>query len=227
MFPISKFSLEKARRLQMLLAEKVIRTDCLPKPIRHVAGVDVAYTASESIGVVAVFDYDSQRPIEYATSRQPTRFPYIPTLLAFREVPPAVSAISNLKTKPDVLLIDGHGIAHPNRFGFASHLGLVLDMPTVGVAKNLLCGRVTDAEDQRWKPIVHGDEIVGGAVVTRQNVKPVYVSVGHKVSLETSINIVLHCAQKHRIPEPIREAHQKAEGIKRGIEGNKSVKKQV
>jgi len=212
-----KFSIEKARRLQMILSKKVILKDCLSHPIRRVAGIDVAYTDRYSIGAVAVFDYDIMRLMEKVISQQITRFPYIPTLLSFRELPPAVSAIRKLKMKPDILLVDGQGLAHPYRLGFASHLGLVLDAPTIGVAKTLLCGDVKEGKNGRWKPIIHEGEVVGAAVFTRSGVKPIYVSIGHKVSLETAIDIVLHCVRKYRVPEPIREAHLTAEKMKRVI----------
>ena len=227
MFTVSRLSLEKARRLQLLLAEKVIRVDCLPDPVRCVAGVDVAYTKAESIGAVAVFDYGSMKPVEERTSQQITRFPYVPTLLSFRELPPAVSAIRKLRTKPDVFLVDGHGLAHPRHLGFASHLGLVLDAPTIGVAKSLLCGEVEETKNVHWRPIIFEGETVGAAVFTRLDAKPVYVSIGHKVALETAIKIVLHCAGRYRVPEPIREAHLTAQGMKRRTTDDKSVKKHL
>jgi deoxyribonuclease V len=215
LFSSSSFSLEKAKKMQVLLSERVICRDCLPSPVRYVAGVDVAYTDKFSIGAVAVFDYDSMKLMERETSRQATRVPYIPTFLSFREIPPTVSAIKKLRTEPDVFLVDGHGLAHPRRLGFASHLGLVLDAPTVGVAKNILCGEVKEGGNGRWKPIIYEDEIVGGAVFTRPDLKPMYVSVGHKVSLETAIGIVLRCARKYKFPEPLREAHKTAEKRKK------------
>lgn len=210
------FSLEKARKLQIMLSKRIICRDCFETPIKYVAGVDVAYAHNQSIGAVAILEYDCMKIVELETSRVSTRFPYIPTLLSFREVPPAASAIKRLRIKPDVFLVDGQGIAHPYRLGFASHLGLVLDMPTVGVAKTLLCGKIAESENELWKPIIYEGKIVGGAVFTKLNAKPVYVSVGHKVSLETAIKIVLECSRKHRVPEPIREAHIIAEKIKRG-----------
>ncbi|MBS7634173.1 deoxyribonuclease V [Candidatus Bathyarchaeota archaeon] len=209
------FSLEKARRLQITLSKRIICRDCFETPIKYIAGIDVAYAYNQSIGAVAVLEYDSMKLVELETSKVTTRFPYIPTLLSFREVPPAASAIKKLRIKPDVFLVDGQGIAHPYRLGFASHLGLVLDIATVGVAKTLLFGRITESESGFWRPVIHDGKIVGGAVSTKLNARPIYVSVGHKVSLETAVKIVLECSRKHRIPEPIREAHMIAEKIKR------------
>ncbi|MEM3479399.1 MAG: deoxyribonuclease V [Candidatus Bathyarchaeia archaeon] len=211
------FSVEKARKLQLLLSKKVIVQDRVNTPIKYVAGVDVAYHDKLSIGAVAVFEYASLRPVELKLARVETRFPYIPTLLSFREVPAAASAIKKLDVKPDVFLVDGQGVAHPYRFGLASHLGVVLDLCTIGVAKSLLCGEVIESENSYWKPIVHEGEIVGGAVFTKPNAKPVYVSVGHKISLESAVKVVLACLKKHRLPEPLHEAHVAAQRAKREI----------
>ncbi len=213
MFPSSQVSPEEAKRLQMVLSKRVIHKDLLPDPITHVAGVDVAYQGEYSIAAVAVLDYASMRLKETKTSRQETEFRYRSTFLSFRELPPVVSAMKKLRTQPDVTLVDGHGVAHPRRLGFASHLGLVLDAPTVGVAKSLLCGKIEDNGNELWKPVIHRDETIGAAVLTKPYVKPVYVSTGHKVSLKTAIDIVLHSASKYRIPEPLRAAHMTAHSL--------------
>jgi len=211
----SAFATEKARKLQLSLSKMVICEDELPEHVRFVGGVDVAYTDGHAIGAVAVLDYNTLKLVETKTTCQVTDVPYIPTFLSFREIPPVVSAVSLLSTSPDVFLVDGQGIAHPRRIGFASHLGLVIDAVTIGVAKSLLCGEIGDKEVDNWKPIVHEGETVGAAVYTRPRVKPVYVSIGHKVSLEKAIEIVKHCTGKYRIPEPIREAHKAAVERKR------------
>jgi len=204
------FSIEEARRLQTSLSREVIRYDDLPKAVRHVAGVDVAYIGNLSIGAVAVLDLKSWETVEIETSLQRVHFPYIPTLLSFREMQPAISAIRKLKIKPDVFLVDGHGLAHPYRLGFASHLGVMMNSPTIGVAKSLLCGEVKPVRSRdrgSWSPIIHNGELVGAALITRIGAKPVYVSIGHKVSLETAIKIVMDCVRGYRMPEPIRKAH--------------------
>ena len=214
------FSVEKARKLQISLSKKVICKDQITVPIKYVAGVDVAYTNKHSIGAVVVLDYNSMKPIETKTAITETRFPYIPTFLSFREIPPVVSAIRKLTIKPDVFLIDGQGIAHPYRLGFASHLGVILDIVTIGVAKNILCGQITDRGDRFWKPIIDEGEIIGGAVFTKPGAKPVYVSVGHKISLKTAIKIILACSRECRIPEPLRKAHMTAQKTKRKMNIN-------
>jgi len=205
-----RFSLERARAAQRLLSRKVITEDGVSMPLRYVGGVDVAYAGSLSIGAVAVFDLQLGKTLEVEKVRQRTRFPYVPTLLSFREVPSVVSAIRRLRMKPQVFLVDGHGRAHPYRLGFASHLGLVIRAPTIGVAKRILCGEVKPGLGRGWNPIFHEGEVVGAEVHTKPGRKPVYVSVGHMVSLETAIKIVLMCVRGHRIPEPILRAHQAA-----------------
>jgi len=212
----AKFSVKKAHAMQLRLSKLVIREDMLPKNVQYVAGADVAYTHSLSIGAAVVLDYNSLSVVESRKARVKTRFPYIPTLLSFREVLPTLAAIRKLKTQPDVFLVDGQGIAHPYRLGFASHLGLVIDKPTIGVAKSLLCGEVGALNEEGWAPIIDKSEVIGAAV-SREHEKPIYVSVGHKVSLQRAIETVKHCTRVHRIPEPIRVAHIKAEEEKRKL----------
>jgi len=215
----ARFSVEKAHAMQLRLSKHVVRRDMLPKTIRFVAGVDVAYVSRVSIGAVVALDYHSLSVVESRKARVKTRFPYIPTLLSFREIPPTLAAIKKLKMQPDVFLVDGQGIAHPYRLGFASHLGLILDKPTIGVAKSLLCGEVGNFNREGWAQIIDKDEVIGAAVA-RGRKKPVYVSVGHMVSLETAIQIVKHCTRLHRIPEPIRTAHVIASEERKSQEKN-------
>ena len=201
------FSVEKAHRLQLKLAKKIVREDVLPKEIRLIAGVDVAYVGTLSIGAVAVLDYASLKVKESETAVRMTRFPYIPTLLSFREIPQVISAIKKLKLNPDVFLVDGQGIMHPYRLGFASHLGLAIAKPTVGVAKSPLFGELQAFNKEGWAPVTDKNEVIGAAVVTKKDSKPVYVSTGNLVSLETAIAIVKHCIVTSYIPEPTRQAH--------------------
>jgi len=205
----SRFSVEKAHAMQLRLSKKVIRKDMLPKTIHHVCGVDSAYHDDTCVGAAVVLDYKSLSIFETRKARVKTRFPYIPTLLSFREIPSTLAAIKKLKTQPDVFLVDGQGIAHPYRLGFASHLGLILNQPTIGVAKSLLCGKVGDFNEEGWAQIIDRDEVIGAALA-KEGKKPIYVSIGHKVSLQRAIVIVKHCTLRHRIPEPIRAAHNAA-----------------
>ncbi|MGQ9460628.1 MAG: deoxyribonuclease V [Candidatus Bathyarchaeaceae archaeon] len=213
-----RFSVEKAHAMQLRLFEQVVREDALPESIRYVAGVDVAYTGETSIGAVTVLDFASLSPIQTRVAHLKTRFPYVPTLLSFREVPPAYSAIKKLEVRPDVFLVDGQGIAHPYRLGFAAHLGLAINKPTIGVAKSLLCGKVEPVCEHGWAPITDEGEIIGAEVVTKYGAKPVYVSVGHLVSLKRAVEIVRSCTGPYRIPEPIRKAHIIANEEKRKIQ---------
>lgn len=208
--PPPSFNIEKARRAQIALSKMVISRDVLPTHIRYVAGVDVAYFSGLCIGAVAVLEYESLNHVESQTAVCKEKFPYVPTLLSFREVPPSVSCIKKLKIKPDVYLVDGHGLAHPYRCGFATHLGVVLKAPTVGVAKSRLFGEIEDNETQAFKYLKHNGEVIGALLATHPRMKPVIVSVGNMVSLETAINIVKKCSCISRIPEPIRKAHQAA-----------------
>lgn len=211
----SKFSVAKAHAMQRRLAKQVILEDRLPDRLSFVAGVDVAYVRKISIGVATVLSYDSLTLIESKVARVETQFPYIPTLLSFREISPTLSAIKKLETQPDVFLVDGQGIAHPYRLGFASHLGLIIDKPTIGVAKSILCGKAENMISEGWAPLIDKGEVVGAEVLTKAGRKPLYVSIGHKVSLKRAIKIVRHCTRTHRIPEPILTAHKIANDEKR------------
>lgn len=212
------FSIEKAHETQLKLSKQIVLEDMLPEKIRFVAGVDVAYVKDLAVGAVAVLDYASLELVESKTAVCKARFPYVSTLLSFRETRPTVLCIKKLHLQPDVFLVDGHGFAHPYRCGFASHLGLVIGKPTIGVAKGRLFGEVEDAMSEKDVALLkHEDEVIGAVVRTKRGCKPVYVSVGHMVSLETAVEIVRHCICHSRIPEPILKAHQIATAEKRKI----------
>jgi deoxyribonuclease V len=201
------FSVQKAHRTQLCLSKKVIQTDQLPPKIRIVGGVDVAYVGDLGVGAVVVLDYEELTVLETAVVVCPVNMPYIPTLLSFRELPPAVAAIRKLKLQPDVYLVDAQGWAHPYRCGFATHLGLALHKPTIGAAKSRLIG---DEETRDGRTVLFDKgEVIGEVVTTRLGCKPIYVSVGNMVSLETATAIVRHCS-KTRIPEPTLQAHKLA-----------------
>jgi deoxyribonuclease V len=194
-----KFSIQKAHKTQLKLSEQIIFDDRFPRKIRYVAGVDVAYSKGLSIGAAAVLDYDSLKLVESQTASCKTRFPYIPTLLSFREIPPAVLCIKKLRVQPDVCLVDAQGFAHT----------IVINKPTVGVAKSKLFGEVEEYNSEKDVAFLkHKGKVVGATVITKHGCKPVYVSVGHMVSLETGIKIVKHCVRNNRIPEPTLEAHK-------------------
>jgi len=219
------FSFKKAHEIQRCLSRHIVSEDILPERIRLVGGVDVAYFKDFSIGAAAVLDFDTLELVESQIAICKTCFPYIPTLLSFREVMPTVMSIRKLRVQPDVFLVDAHGFAHPYRCGFASHLGLVLKSPTIGVAKTKLLGDVENRISTKDISFISNrGEIIGAAVTTIPESRPMYVSVGHMVSLKTSINIVKHCTKKSRIPKPILEAHETATTEKRKINISTTVK---
>jgi deoxyribonuclease V len=214
----SAFSVKKAHEAQLQLSKQIILEDRLPKKIQFIAGVDTAYFKDLSIGAAAVLDWNSLELVESKTAYCKTRFPYIPTLLSFREIPPTILSIKKLQTKPDVFLIDGQGYAHPYHCGLASHLGIIIGKPTIGVAKSRLFGEVENTEHQKDVAFLkYKGEIIGAAVTTKSGSQPVYVSVGHMVSLETAIRIVKESIRGNRIPEPLLKAHEIATAEKRKI----------
>jgi deoxyribonuclease V len=172
-----------------------------------VAGVDVSYVGELGVGAITVLDYRTLKVLDTSVAVCPVKIPYVPTLLSFREIPPAVAAIGRLKLQPDVFLVDAQGWAHPYRCGFASHLGLVLKKPTVGAAKSRLIGEPTE----KYGRILLRDkgEVIGEVVTTKEDAKPVYVSIGHMITLETAVEIVRRCC-RNRIPQPLLEAHKLA-----------------
>jgi deoxyribonuclease V len=199
--------------LQKQLAGRVERTDRLG-PVRHVCGVDVHYSADGKFAhaAAAVFTFPALEEREHAFARKRVSFPYIPGLLSFRELPAALAALAALSSRPDLVLCDGQGIAHPRRCGLASHLGLAADLPCIGVAKTRFIGEHRRAPARRgaWTPLVDAGQRIGAVLRTRAGVKPVYVSIGHRVSLETAVRYVMACTRRYRLPEPIRAAHRLA-----------------
>jgi deoxyribonuclease V len=201
---------KEAIQLQRELAG-LVRVEALPGEIRSVAGADCAFIGRDRIVAAAVLcDAGTLNVIATAEVIQPCTFPYVPGLLSFREAPAIIAAIGKLPTRPDLLMIDGQGQAHPRRFGIASHVGLWLDIPTIGVAKSLLCGehRAPAAARGRRTLIRYNGAVVGAALRTRTGVKPVFISVGHRVTLQEAIRWALRAARFVRLPEPTRRAHQ-------------------
>ena len=206
----------EAIAIQKRLAPAVVRHDELGD-VHTVAGVDVGFEEDNTVtcAAVAVLRFPDLEPQEKAIARLPTAFPYVPGLLSFREGPAILEALGQLEAMPDLLLFDGQGIAHPRRLGIASHIGLLVNLPSIGVAKSRLTGRPTgplDEEKGHWQPLLDGDEVVGALLRTRSNVKPVYVSIGHRVSLETAVEYVLACTTRYKLPETTRHAHRLASG---------------
>jgi deoxyribonuclease V len=161
---------------------------------------------------VSVLDYPGLDLVDQAIALRPTEFPYVPGLLSFREAPAVLDAIGTLRIAPDLLLVDGQGIAHPRRFGIACHLGVLTDLPSIGVAKSRLVGTYDDPGSTRgdWSPLMDREEIIGAVLRTRPNVKPLFVSIGHRITLETAIAWVMACCTRYRLPQTTRQAHRLA-----------------
>ncbi len=208
----------EARALQLRLRERVEEADRFG-PVRSVAGVDVSYDRGSPIlfAAVVVLDVDTFAVAETASARARATFPYVPGYLSFRELPPLVEAFGRLRARPDLLVVDGHGRAHPRRFGIACHLGVTLDLPTIGHAKSRLVGEHLEPADRRGSAVQlrHEGEVIGRVLRTRPGVKPVYVSTGHRVSLETAVQWVLRLAPHYRLAEPIRAAHAEVNRLRR------------
>jgi len=203
----------QARAIQERLRERLIRRDDFAQ-IETVAGLDIGFKDGGKITRAAVVRLRLPRLelLERALARCPTSFPYIPGLLSFREIPAALEALDKLRGKPDLLLCDGQGYAHPRRFGLACHLGLLTDLPSIGVAKSRLIGEHGTLAPQKGAqtPLRHDGETIGTLLRTRAKVSPVYVSVGHRIGLETALDYVLACTTRYRLPEPTRLAHRLA-----------------
>jgi deoxyribonuclease V len=210
-----KVTTAEARAIQLRLAGLVSRNNELPG-VRLVAGVDISAPRFQGRvrGTVVVLTYAELEVVEIGAVEQTVDFPYIPGLLSFRESPVILAAYEKLRSRPDLIMVDGQGIAHPRRFGLASHLGVLLDVPTIGCAKSLLCGThdALGAEAGSAAEIEHEGEVVGMALRTRTNVRPVFVSVGHKVDLAAAVSWVGSCCRGYRLPEPTRLAHLAASG---------------
>jgi len=204
-------SVKKAIELQKRLATQ-IQIRRFNKKLRTIAGIDCAFTADKKniIACVVVLSAKTFDIIETSCTIKAVNFPYIPGLLSFREAPACLAAAEKLAVIPDCFIVDGQGIAHPRRLGLASHLGLFLDVPTIGCAKSRLIGDFKQPLSKRGStsPLMDKGEIIGSVVRTRSDVKPVFVSVGHKCRLCDAIRIVLDCCTRYRLPEPSRFAHQ-------------------
>ena len=210
-----QLSIAQALDLQHRLAAQVSRTSEVIT-LGFIAGVDISAEKGQgaATGAVVVLNYPELRVVETKVAQGRLNFPYVPGLLSFRESPLTLAACEELSITPDLILVDGQGVAHPRRFGLASHLGLLLDTPTIGCAKSLLCGshEMPGVEPGSYAEIIDRGETIGVALRTKLGVKPVYVSVGHKVDLETAIHWVMKCCGGYRIPEPTRLAHLAAGG---------------
>jgi len=202
----------EAVAIQRELSVHVRLDDDWRNPPRLIAGVDVGLLDGVARAAIAVLSFPGMERVEEAVAIEPLRFPYVPGLLTWREAPAILAAMGSLRHEPDVYLYDGQGYAHPRRMGLATHLGILTDTATVGCAKSRLCGEhgALDEERGAWVVLTDGEERIGAVVRTRSGVRPLYVSSGHRVSLESAIDLVLACGRGVRLPEPTRWAHRLA-----------------
>lgn len=219
-FPSSYFfpsDLKEAVALQRELAKGVIKRDRFVK-VGRVAGIDVGFEGKRheiARAAVVVLEFPELAIVEASIARRPVTFPYVPGLLAFREAPVILDALERLEYDPDLLLVDGHGRAHPRRIGIASHLGVLLDCPSIGCAKSRLVGESEMPSNHvgATSPLFDGREKIGLVVRTRENANPLYISIGHRVNLRSARSLVLECNRGYRLPEPTRLAHKLASGL--------------
>lgn len=211
---------KEAVAVQRRLASRVVQ--CALGDVRYVAGIDCAFSRGGEYCLAAVVLWDVQAGdvVEEHVARRKLRFPYVPGLLTFREGPAALAALAKLRRRPDVLMFDGQGIAHPRRFGIASHLGLIVDMPSLGCAKSRLTGehRSVGARRGNAVPLVEDGEVIGVVLRTRDGVRPVFVSIGHRCDLDSARALTLRCAIRYRLPEPTRLADRRVAAYKRELQ---------
>jgi deoxyribonuclease V len=209
----------EARLLQGDLAPRIVSGPPLDlSRVRYVAGADVSTQGERGYAIVAVLSFPGLSVVEVRGFEAPLEFPYVPGLLGFREVPLVVGALEQVKSNVDVIILDGHGLAHPRSLGLASHTGLFLDVPTVGCAKSRLVGEHQEPGREKGSvtDLVYRNKVVGKVVRTRTGVSPVYVSIGNRIDLEGAVDLVLACCTKYRLPETTRCAHNAANRLRRG-----------
>lgn len=202
---------EEAVALQQQLRRQVVLQADLGR-VERVAGVDVSFRGERARAAVVVLSFPQLAVVERALAEVPVAFPYIPGLLSFREGPAVLAAFERLTLWPDLVIFDGQGLAHPRRFGLACHLGLFLDLPSIGCAKSRLCGTYQEPGPFRgeWSPLYDGEEVIGAALRSHPAKEVLFVSPGHRMDLETAIRYVLACCTNHRLPETTRWAHRLA-----------------
>jgi len=204
-----------AKDIQRRLAKQVLRGGEVKSP-KYIAGVDISAGGAnrEARAAVVLLNYPELQIVEVETAQARLEMPYIPGLLSFRELPLMLAACGKLSYKPGLIMVDGQGIAHPRRLGLASHLGVMLDMPTIGCAKSCLCGSHAEPGDEigEYTQLVENNEIIGAVLRTRSRVKALYISTGHRISLENAIYWVMQCCRGYRLPQPTRLAHMAAGG---------------
>ncbi len=209
-------NINEAKAVQAALKDKV-RINPLTRPPHFIAGIDASFADDKVIGVACLYSYPELSCVEYAFAVRKAIFPYVPGYLTFREGPAVVDALSLLRRKPQLILVDGQGIAHPKGLGIASHIGVLLNTPTIGCAKSRLIGKYKDPGQRRgdWSALYYNGKVVGAVLRTRDGVRPLFVSPGHMIDLKSSIEIVLASTGRYRIPEPLRRADFLSKKVRR------------
>jgi len=215
-FPVDH-SRESLLKIQRIVSEKASIKDDF-EDLHHISAADQAFLDNRIISGILIMDFSSLEITERAFSIEPISFPYIPTFLSFREGPAIVKAFEKLKTRPDLLLIDGAGINHPRSAGLATHIGVALDVPTIGITKKILCGEGEQPSDVgEASPLVYRNKRVGWLLKSTKKSKPIVVAPGHRISLESSLSIVKACLRDHKLPEPSRLVHEYANACKKEL----------
>ena len=217
----------EARRLQGELASRVVAGPALDLAgVRHVAGADVSTEGERAYATVVVLDFPGLSVVEVQGFEAALEFPYVPGLLAFREIPSVAGALEKVQTPVDAVILDAQGLAHPRRMGLASHVGLCVDVPTVGCAKTRLVGTYAEPGGEKGSAsdLVHRGEVIGRVVRTRERVSPVFVSVGNRIDLDSAVQLVLACTTRYRLPETTRRAHEAANRLRRGQDPGDSLR---
>jgi deoxyribonuclease V len=201
----------QALSIQERLRARVVTSDQLGE-VKLVAGVDVAFSSFRARAAAAVLRLPGLDLVDWSVCEMEARFPYVPGLLSFRELPAVLEALGALAVMPDLVLCDGQGLAHPRRFGLACHLGVLTDIPSVGVAKTRLIGEHREVADTRgaWEPLWDCGEMIGAVLRTQLHTRPLYVSIGHRVSLDRAVAVVMRCTTRYRLPQTTRWAHRLA-----------------
>lgn len=209
-------NITEAKRVQLELRNRV-RIISLKKRPGYIAGVDAAFSGKSIIAVACLYEYPGLAPVEDAYAIAGITFPYIPGYLSFREGPAIIKAVKRLKTRPDIILFDGQGTAHPHGMGIASHIGVLLDIPSIGCAKSRLVGDYEEPGNTKGdlSELIHNKKTIGAVLRTRDNVKPLFISPGHLIDLKGALDIVINCTGGYRVPEPIRRADLISKRLKR------------
>jgi deoxyribonuclease V len=212
MLEINKINKDELRKKQRGIAKKIVLDDFLPNKIKTIGGFDIAYSKDQAYAAGVTLDYETLEIIESKVIISKVNFPYISTFLTFREGPGIRKVYEKLTRKPDILMFNGQGIAHPLQAGLASHLGVLLNKPSIGVAQSKLVGEYKEPKKPKeFSELFFEGKQVGWVLKTKEDCKPIFISPGHKISMERSLGICLHCLKNHKLPEPIRLAHTLAE----------------